>query len=164
MKRYFMKQTHTGDKARFLIYYENGEIAYRVTGEQQISGERLQIEREGGDAAAFIKHKNAIFVNRYSIEIGDKNVKVWQSLATGIPVVQISKLGWHIRGDLISRSFDILNVDNSVEMIHSTRWGGWGSGYEMDIENEENELLCLAIGVCIDHSLLGTEQNPITAN
>ena len=164
MKKFMMKQAHNGDKTRFLIYYENGTIAYRVTGEQQISGERLHMVKNEGEVVLSIKHKNAIFVNRYSIEAGEKNIKLWQSMAAGVPVVQISKLSWHIRGDLLSRNFDVVNVDNSVEMIHCMRWGGWGDAYEIDIENEENELLCLAIGICIDHSLLGAEKNPVAAN
>lgn len=55
---------------------------------------------------------------------------------------------WHIRGDFFSKSFDIMDADNSVVATHAERFSDGGSGYELNINSEHNELMCVGVAVC----------------
>ena len=57
-------------------------------------------------------------------------------------------MSWHIRGDFFAKSFDIIGADNSVVATHEKRFSENGSGYELNINSEHHELLCIGIAVC----------------
>ena len=66
---------------------------------------------------------------------------------------------WHIRGDFFTKSFDIIGADNSVVATHAKRFSESGSGYELNINSEHNELLCLGVAICA--SLEAKVDNPV---
>ncbi len=57
-------------------------------------------------------------------------------------------ISWHIRGDFFAKSFDIMDADNSVAATHAERFCDNGSGYELNIYSEHNELFCIGVAVC----------------
>ncbi len=57
-------------------------------------------------------------------------------------------MSWHVRGDFFTKSFDIIDADNSLVATHARRFCGGGSGYELNINSEHNELFCIGVAVC----------------
>lgn len=59
-------------------------------------------------------------------------------------------LSWHIRGDILTKSFDIIDADNSLVATHCKRFCDSGDGFELNIENEAAELFCIGTAVCVN--------------
>ena len=57
-------------------------------------------------------------------------------------------MSWYIRGDFFTKSFDIMDADNSVVATHARRFCDGGSGYELNIFAEHNECFCIGVAVC----------------
>ncbi|MBQ7504292.1 MAG: LURP-one-related family protein [Ruminococcus sp.] len=55
-------------------------------------------------------------------------------------------MSWHIRGDFFAKSFDIMEADNSVAATFARRFND--DGYELIVNCEHNELLCIGVAVC----------------
>ncbi|MDP4119637.1 MAG: hypothetical protein Q8876_01065, partial [Bacillota bacterium] len=69
-------------------------------------------------------------------------------------------ISWHIRGDLLTKNYDIVDIDNSVIMSHCVRWGQFGDGYEINILSENREILCLCVAICLNHIQLAEIKAP----
>lgn len=61
---------------------------------------------------------------------------------------------WHILGDIASKEFSIIDVDNAVIASQGKK----SSGFELEIADPENELICLAAALCIN--MINTVDKP----
>lgn len=53
---------------------------------------------------------------------------------------------WHIRGDIAAKNFEVIDVDNTGIFMHTRH-----SDYtELTVNDEENELFCIAAAVCVN--------------
>ena len=57
-------------------------------------------------------------------------------------------MSWHIRGDFFTKSFDIIDADNSTVATHARRFSEGSSGYELNINSEHNEFFCIGVAIC----------------
>ncbi len=115
---------------------------------------KLDIISSGKLVAAKIRQLPIVGVNSYSLKT-DKTAATFV-VVTRPNGVQCRFYGnnWHFCGNIASKEFNIIDVDNAViaAQIRHT------SGYELEITNPENELICLAAALCVN--MINTVDKP----
>lgn len=61
-------------------------------------------------------------------------------------------VSFHIRGDVLNKSYDILDIDNSVVASVCRRLGSSHNALEININDDKFEILSIASVACLDVS------------
>ena len=143
--RVYLKQNKTPDGGLFTVYDELFHEKYGISR----SKSSIVLSDKAGKAQLRIKQIPLPAVKAYSITANRRSAKFFinpnmSSLFYGV--------AWHIRGDLGSKSFDVISADNSVVAEHCKRFCAAGDCYELNITDMNDEMLCLGISVCVNLS------------
>lgn len=65
-------------------------------------------------------------------------------------VITYHGVNFHIRGNVTLKSYDILDVDNSVVACVQRRYNTSNETLELNIDNDKNLLSCIASAVCLN--------------
>lgn len=154
--KWYIKQSNADGDELFVIYNDVGQPAFYVRNEKTPLYNRMVMQNVAKMTVAKINRIGVHTLSRYDIIIdGRDNVRVVQNLTASAPKFTIRGANWHFRGDLISRSFDILDVDNSILMTHGHCWGVKGECFAAEINGVQNDLTCLCIAIVIDSIVMG---------
>lgn len=162
--QFYIRQGADAD-ALFTIMDSSGQPVYRVVGEfTPIGGKFSLTDREGGEIARVFS-VGLTTVSKYSVVAEEKErARVTCNLKSKSQPVKIKGVSWRFRGDLISRSYDLVNVDSSVIMTHGRCWNSVGDCYAVEIHNEADVPVCLCIAAILDSTVLGGMTAPVPAN
>ena len=100
---------------------------------------------------------------QYSIAAGGKRMRVAVDYTSVRRPVRIRGKRWRFRGDMLTRSFDILNTADQVVMTHGKCWSMARDCYAIDISDEENVPLFLCLAAIIDLTISGGCTAPLPA-
>lgn len=154
--KFFLKQNTEGGKEVFIIYDDMGQPAYHVISDKNALSSKLILQDVAEKTVAKINRIGVLTLSRYDISVDDKEcAHITQSLSAAIPKLKVHGLNWHFRGDIVLRSFDVLDIDRTLIMTHGRNWGPYGECFAIDIAKPQNELLCLCIAVAIDSMVMG---------
>lgn len=148
MKVYIKRDTSC-TQARFVIYDALCNEKYFVVSDGK-SLEKLKLVDVQGNSLLKIKRLPLPVVYAFSISHKTENIKLILNPAKNAAGCYYYGISWHTRGNVFTKNFDIMDVDNSVVATHLKRWGGCADGYELNVYCEEKELLCIASAVCIN--------------
>ena len=151
----FIKDSLSFNTNRFLILDEFEKTRYNVSIEHTTLGQKIEVYEPSGKIIAKIYERGIFSFKTYNILSEYHSVLILANFSKSKPLFYISNLKWFFRGEVLSKNFDILNVDKSVVMSHLARWSSHGYGYEINIFDNKNEILCLCIALCIDTFTLG---------
>ncbi len=156
MKFYIKQSTADGNEV-FTILNEVGQPVYHVQSDESTLTGKLKILDTQKNVVAKINRIGVVGFSRYDISIDDKDcARITQNLAAAVtPKFKIHGVSWHFRGNMLLRTFDVLNVDHSIVMTHARNWGVNGECFAVDIALPQNEVLCLCIAVVIDSIVMG---------
>ncbi len=143
--------------SRFVVYDELCKEKYIVTSSNK-SLEKLKITDLDGNVITKINRLPLPLLNAYSITNGKKNIKFILNPAKNAENCYYYGISWHIRGRVFTKSFDILDVDNSLIATQIRSFEKCVDGYELNIKSEEFEQFCLASAVCVN--LTASINNP----
>ncbi|MCY8496870.1 LURP-one-related family protein [Bacillus atrophaeus] len=153
----YMKERIFSFKDQFKVYDQNENEVYRVEGSFFSFGDQLQITDMDGNPIAEIDQKLMSFLPRYEISINGETVcEMTKKLTFFKPKFEISKLDWTIDGDLWNQDFQVTD-GKDTRMSVSKKWLSWGDSYHLQIPNEEDHVLCLAIAIVLDMVLFEDE-------
>lgn len=144
MKLYINRDTHNVS-ARFVVYDDLYREKYTVTADKK-SFKRLKITTSDGKTAVKILQLPLPIVQVYSISDFKRNIKFTVKPSGFCADAGFYGVSWHIRGNILSKSFDIDDADNSIIAVHSCAFEK--NCCMLEIMNPENELFCLASAVC----------------
>ncbi|MCY1712946.1 LURP-one-related family protein [Caproiciproducens galactitolivorans] len=162
--KFFIKQS-TGTDALFTIIDTLGQSVYRVTGDSLAIGSKFYFIDGSANEAAKIVSLGLTASSKYTIFIHDKEcARVNRSFTSQHHPVKIRGVKWHFRGDLMERSYDLINEDSAVVMTHGRCWNENGDCFAVDITNESDVLLCLCIAVILDSTVIGGSAKAVPAN
>ena len=116
--------------------------------------EKLIITDTNGLTITKISRLPLPLLHAYSITSGRKNIRFILNPAKNAQNCYYYGISCHIRGQVFTKSYDILDVDNTVIATHSRCFGNCAEGYELNIYNDENEQFCLASAVCVNMAVL----------
>ncbi len=154
--KFYMKQS-TGADALFTVIDSLGQSVYRVTGDSLSIGSKFYLIDNNKNEAARIFSVGLSTISKYSIFIDDKErARVIQNLNAANSPIKIKGVSWRFRGDLLTRSFDLIDVDSAVVMTHGRCWNENGDCFAIDVTKESNVLLSLCIAIILDNTVIGS--------
>ena len=146
----YMKQKVFSWKDKFSIQDSFGEDKYYVEGKVISIGKKLRIYDTAGNEVAFVNQKVISLMPKFSVEMNGEEVAVIKKKITLLkPKYIIEGPGWEVQGNLFSHDYVITDNGNPVVAIHK-KWMSWGDSFELDITDEGNEILAMAVVLAID--------------
>lgn len=156
MKLYVKRDT-TDLSSGFSVLDECGHEKYLICLENKKPFEKVNIADMSGSTITKIRRIPAPGMFAYTIKNAcDKNVRFMIGGTKEKPVCLFYGKNWHIQGNIFSKDFCIIDVDNSVIAENKGIMGA----NTIDIQKDENELLSVAVCACIN--LINTVDKPAT--
>lgn len=142
----FLKRNPAAENIIFIIYDELGNEKYKVTEKKTKANTSYLVQNTDGKAVCKIRKLPLVSTNSYVFRFNKKSITF-----VCVPIKNDIKCRYyginrHIKGDIISKNFSIVEVDNSVVATHNRIL----SDYEINIINEPEELFAVATAVCIN--------------
>lgn len=149
MKLYIRQKVFSWND-KFKVFDEWGREKYLIEGEFFSRGKKLHINDMQGREVAFIAQKVFSFLPRYFVYIdGKETAEIVKQFSFFRPKYTIEGLGWEINGDFFSHDYVISCRGRNIVTI-SKQWMTWGDCYELEIENDNDEIISLAVVLAID--------------
>lgn len=146
----YIKQKVFSWNDKFKVFDEQGKEKYFIEGELFSLGKKLHIYDLQGNEAAFIAQKVFSFLPRYFVYInGTEVAEIVKQFSLFRPKYTIEGLGWEINGDFFAHDYVISRNGRNIVSI-CKQWMTWGDCYELEIENENDEIVSLAVVLAID--------------
>ena len=136
----FIKRDKTVDGALFAVLDEYGENKYYVKAAKNC----IVLLDLNGNTLLKIKRLLLPAAKTYTLISNDRTIRFLINPKKAF--CAFYGISWHIRGDFFAKSFDIIDADNSVAATFSKRFNE--DGYELIINCEHNEYLCLGVAIC----------------
>lgn len=146
----YIKQKFFSWKDKFTVYDEHGADKYYVEGEFFSFGKKLHIYDLNGREVAYIEQKILSFLPRFFVYVnGTEVAEIVKQFSLFRPRYSIEGLGWEIDGDFWAHDYVITQNGRTIVTI-AKEWMTWGDSYELDISNEFDEIVALAVVLTID--------------
>ena len=147
MKLFIKRDTSASDR-EFVICDASGNEKYTVVSvtSNVTANANLQIRDANGNVGARIRRlpipgTMTFVLKAYGTHINFVIVPTQKGVYS-----YFYRNNWHVSGDIAAKNFTVIDVDKTVVFRHD-RHTGYG---ELTIEDEENELFCIAAAVCVD--------------
>ena len=145
----YIKQKVFSWRDRFAVKDEAQQDRWFAQGEIFTLGRKLHIYYASGIEAAFVRQKLLSFLPRYFIEIGSNVYEFVKEFTLLRPKYTIRNLDWVIDGNFWEHDYTVADGGGEIMRI-SKAWLSWGDYYKLDINSEQDELLCLCVALAID--------------
>lgn len=154
----YMKQKVFSWNDKFSIQNSYGEDKYFVEGKLISIGKKLRIYDTASNELAFVNQKVVSFMPKFSVEMNGEEVAVIKKKFTLLkPKYIIEGPGWEVEGDFFGHDYTITDGGKPVVAIHK-KWMAWGDTFELDIADEHQEVLAMAVVLAID-AVMDNQQN-----
>lgn len=156
----FVKRDLSAPEAGFTVFDESGNPKYYAVFKNTHSAVKLRVTDTNENLVAKI-HRMAIpAIYAFSMTASKKNAKLMIGSTKDKMQCYYYGLNWHICGDIISKDFSIIDVDNTCIATHRTSFCSKTDCCELEIFNNTNELFCVTTSICIN--LFNTVDNLVT--
>ena len=146
----YIKQKAFSWNDKFKVFDEEGREKYYIEGEFFSFGKKLHINDLQGNEVAFIAQKVFSFLPRYFVYVnGTEVAEIVKQFSLFKPKYTIDGLGWEISGGFLAHDYVISRNGRNIVSI-SKQWMTWGDCYELEIENESDEIVSVAVVRAID--------------
>lgn len=158
MKLYIKQRVFSwGDK--FSVKDGFGNDKYYVEGEVFSWGKKLHVYDVTGKEVAFIKQEVWSFLPRFYVFCGNHQVaEIKKEFSFLFPRYTVEGLGWEIEGRFMAHDYDITKNGQMIVSINK-EWMTWGDSYELNISNEADEIVALAVVLAIDAVLAASSNS-----
>ncbi len=149
MKLYIRQKVFSW-RDKFKVLNNRGEEKYNIEGEFISFGKKLHIYDLQGKEVAFVAQKVFSFLPRYFVYVnGTEVAEIVKQFSLFRPKYSIEGLGWEIDGDFFAHDYFISQNGRNIVTINK-QWMTWGDCYELDIENDRDEIVALGVVLAID--------------
>lgn len=146
----YIRQKIFSWKDKFTFYDSNGNDKYHVEGEFFSFGKKLHVYDSQGREAAYIEQKLLSFLPRYFVYVGNEQIaEIVKEMSFFRPKYSINGLGWQVEGDFFAHDYDIVFNGEKIVTINK-KWMTWGDCYELNINDESDEIVALSVVLAID--------------
>lgn len=164
MKSFYIKQKAFSFTSKFTIYDEDEQPVLGGNGEVFSIGKKIHLyrddlagqtpERKAGYAPedlVFIEQKVLSFMPTYFIHDNTtgRTVTVKKQLTLFKPSYEIPELGWQVDGDFMAHDYVVHSGPTHLAQV-SKEWFTLGDAYRINVVNDSDSLMVLAIILVID--------------
>jgi uncharacterized protein YxjI len=147
----------------FTILNENGCPEYEVVGKDTSLGCKFFLLDGNQNVVGRITGVRISDAVQYSVAAGGKRLRVAVNYTSVRRPVRIRGKRWRFRGNMLTRSFDILNAADQVVMTHGKCWSMARDCYAIDILDGDCVLLFLCLAAIIDLTISSGCTAPLPA-
>lgn len=158
----YLRRSNAADNMQLEIFDENNNAVFRVFAANKSSKELIKIFNVYNG----INNAEEICKIR-AVKLSSLKINSVSSCNTKFRILIMPKdnqifarfygVGWHIRGSIISGSYDIMDVDNSVIAAVSKNFSN--NYTQISIFSEQKAILAIASIVCLENIAL--DRNPV---
>ena len=146
----YLKQKLFSLRDKFTVYDENENPVYNVVGKIMSLHNQHTIYNTNEEEVALIHKKILSFMPKFFIERPPgTEYEMKGKLAFAHEVYVIETLGWKLTGKFLEHDYTIEKDDQVIATIHQ-KWLSWGDTYEIVVNDGVDEVLVLAVILCID--------------
>lgn len=145
----YLKRDTSEENSRYIVYTESGDEKYKVVGKRKASFERTYVMLKD-DCVAKIRDTHLGVIRTYYVTTKENNFHIVMTLSRDKVSIAYHGVSLHIRGDVLNKSYDILNIDNSVVACVCRRFSDKGDALEININDNNFEMACIASAICLD--------------
>ena len=145
----YIKRDKTDETSRYIVYSESGEVVYKICGKYSTSSQRTYIMRDDV-CVAKIRDAHLGPIRTSYVTLCGSSFHLVTTLSRKKYTVTYHGVPLHIRGDVLANCYDILAVDNSVIACVCRRYKTDSETMELNINDINYQLLCIASAVCLD--------------
>lgn len=132
------------------IYNEYGETAFTVEG-KLAWGHKLEVLDPSGRHLGTVKEEVLTFLPRFALYLGEEYIgQIKKELTFFKPRFTLDCRDWQVSGDWLEWDYQVTDGQGRTVMTASKELFHWTDTYIMDIERDEDALLCLMIVLAID--------------
>ena len=132
------------------IYNEYGETAFTVEG-KLAWGHKLEVLDPSGRHLGTVKEEVLTFLPRFALYLGEEYIgQIKKELTFFKPRFTLDCRDWKVSGDWLEWDYQVTDGQGHTVMTASKELFHWTDTYVMDIERDEDALLCLMIVLAID--------------
>ena len=132
------------------IYNEYGETAFTVEG-KLAWGHKLEVLDPSGRHLGTVKEEVLTFLPRFALYLGEEYIgQIKKELTFFKPRFTLDCRDWQVSGDWLEWDYQVTDGQGHTVMTASKELFHWTYTYVMDIERDEDALLCLMIVLAID--------------
>lgn len=137
-------------KDKFSVLDEYGNAKYYIEGEMFSWGKKLHLYDMYGNELAMIHQKAISFMPKFRVYInGQQIAEIIKKVTFLSQKYEISGLNWITSGSFSAHDYQITDGVHTVASIHK-QWMSWGDSYELYIDEQQNEVVALAVVLAID--------------
>ena len=132
------------------IYNEYGETAFTVEG-KLAWGHKLEVLDPSGRHLGTVKEEVLTFLPRFALYLGEEYIgQIKKELTFFKPRFTLDCRDWQVSCDWLEWDYQVTDGQGLTVMTASKELFHWTDTYVMDIERDEDALLCLMIVLAID--------------
>ena len=109
----YIKRDKSDEKSRYIIYSESGEELYKVVGECKGRTERGYILCKDS-CVAKIRDTRLLTIRTCYVFTKEDRFHIVLTSSNDKMKITFHGIDFHIRGDVLHESYDLMNIDNSV--------------------------------------------------
>ena len=151
MKKLFMKQKLLSTVDSFTVKDETETDCYTVKGDYiTVGGKKLHISDMTERELATVKQKLLSLMPKFYVYVdGQQVAEIVKKISLFKAKYLVNGPGWEVRGSLLDHDYTITKDSEEIVRVHKV-WFSWGDSYEIDIYDEKQEVLALAVVLAID--------------
>ncbi len=152
MPALYMNQNVFAIFEEFFVFDNKGKKRYKVTGMPLSLTKKLNIYDDQNNLVAWVeKPVVSIMKDTYDIYVhGKKKACIHEKLFKLFPWEkhQIEMVNWDVNGSILEHDYNMVKGLTQVASVHK-KLMSFGDCYEIHVHKEEDELLALAVSVCL---------------
>lgn len=144
-----VKRDKSSENSRYIVFSDTGDELYKIVGKHAHSSHRLYIMRKEERVA---KIRDAQLPLLRACYVSGEDCSFHLTIATPKDKMAVTYHGvpLHIRGDVLNKSYDILDIDNTVISCVCRRFSTCYDALEINISDNKYEIHSIATAVCLD--------------
>lgn len=135
---------------RYFIYNEDGEQVYELVSKYFSAGDKTKLLDMNGNELVYVEQELFHLRPVYLIYIGGiHTATVKKKTFVGLPIYEVSELGYRVDGDWFSTEFNIINANDNLIASAKRKIISIGDKYQLEIFDDNNYLVILGILMAI---------------
>lgn len=154
----YIKQSVFTLGAKFTVKNEFGEDAYYIEGSFFRYPKEFNIYNSYHEKVGHIERQILRFFSHYDIKTDKQNITLKREFSFFRQYYSILGIDWSLQGNFTGHHYEVMSGNDPIMKLRK-HWFTWGDSYELDIPDHQDEVLALAIAICIDNEILRDSQS-----
>lgn len=145
----FLVRDNSELTSRYIVYSQSGDTLCEVNAKYSTGSQKMNIYSDSHRIAK-IRDVSIGKIKTYYISTENDKFSIVMSDARSKFAVIYHGIGFHLRGNVLEKSYDIMDIDNSLVACVQKRFNTSKETLELNINNDKYLVHCIASAVCLN--------------